>query len=141
MSDVTLTRIFDAPVGVVFEAWQKPDLMSRWFYPGDMLCQASCDFRVGGRYRLEMRNRDGKTFPHHGEYRDIEPQRRISFTWNSDSVSDTLVTVEFEDLGPQTRLTLVHQGLPTEADRTNHNDGWQGCIANLAKFIKDLQHA
>ncbi|CAM2009546.1 SRPBCC family protein [Acanthopleuribacter pedis] len=135
MSDITLSRVFDAPVNLVFQAWRDPAMMSRWFFPGDMLCTATCDFRVGGRYRLDMRGRDGQAFPHHGEYRDIVEARRISFTWNSDSVSDTLVTVSFEDLGAQTRLTLVHQGLATENAREKHNEGWQGCFENLAHFV------
>ena len=110
-------------------------MMSRWFFPGDMLCHATVDFRVGGRYRLDIRGRDGEAFPHHGEYRDVVEARRISFTWNSDAVSDTLVTVEFEDLGAQTRLTLVHQGLATENARQKHTGGWQGCFENLARLI------
>lgn len=141
MSDLTLTRIFDAPRDLVFKAWTDSAMMSRWFFPGDMVCHASCDFRVGGSYRLEIQDRDGNQYPHHGEYRDIVDQQRISFTWTSKSVQDSLVTLDFEDLDGQTRLTLVHQHLVEPAQRENHNQGWQSCLANLDRFLQEQQAA
>ena len=65
----------------------------------------------------------------------MRPLERLSFTWNSPSVEDTTVVLEFVDLGDATEIILTHQFLPTAKDRQDHSDGWRGCLAHLEQIL------
>jgi len=77
--EVVLTRVFDAPRQLVFEAFSKPDLLKRWFGPhGFSLVVCEVDFRVGGGFRFLLRGPDGKDMGMRGVYREIvSPERSI----------------------------------------------------------------
>src|SRR5678816_4063651 len=77
--EVVLTRVFDAPRQLVFEAFSKPDLLKRWFGPhGFSLVVCEVDFRVGGGFRFVLRGPDGKDMGMRGVYREIvSPERSI----------------------------------------------------------------
>ena len=140
MSDRALTvmRVIPAPRARVFEAWTKPEVMSRWFAAApDWSCDAEADVRIGGRYILQMREPAGAVHEQFGEYREIVPVSRLVFTWTCPEigVADSVVTVELEDRGEQTALTLTHV-LPDDAEiRRSHEDGWNGCLANLDRYL------
>lgn len=78
---VMLTREFDAPPELLFEAWSMPEHMIRWFGPGDYpLTTCEMDFRVGGSFRFRMTGPDGiEQTPFGGTYREIVPGARIVF--------------------------------------------------------------
>jgi uncharacterized protein YndB with AHSA1/START domain len=132
---VELRRVLKAPAQLVFEAWTKPELMARWFFPGaDWQVQVSADLRIGGRYELRMREADGKEHLQFGVYREIAPALRLVFTWSCPDlgVIDSLVTVQLTPRGTGTELHVMHE-LPANLQvRQGHDEGWQGCLANLA---------
>src|SRR6266850_5014347 len=84
--EVTITRAFDAPRGLVFDALTKPELLRRWYGPvGWSLVVCDIDLRVGGAFRLVSRRADGKDVGQRGVYREIvPPERLVNTEWWED---------------------------------------------------------
>ncbi|HEY4050402.1 MAG TPA: metalloregulator ArsR/SmtB family transcription factor [Acidobacteriaceae bacterium] len=134
-----VTRTIKARRPRVFDSWTKPELMQRWFAPGEMtVANASADLRVGGEYRVEMHGVDGFVHIAAGVYKKIVPNEILSFTWGAlcDSSTETLVTVEFKDVEGGTELTLTHEHFTSAESAAKHQHGWDGCLDNLEKFIQ-----
>jgi uncharacterized protein YndB with AHSA1/START domain len=80
-TELTLRRVLPFPPATVFAAWIDPDRLARWMSPfGE--AQADVDARVGGRFWIVMLGPD-RTIEHTGEYREVDPPRRLVFTWRS----------------------------------------------------------
>jgi uncharacterized protein YndB with AHSA1/START domain len=104
--ELVVTRTFDAPARLVFEAWTKPELFTRWWLPKSMgMSLRSCemDVRVGGKYRLEFEP-DGMAF--FGTYLEVTPPSRLVWTNEEGGEGGPVTTVTFEDTGGQTRLVM-----------------------------------
>jgi uncharacterized protein YndB with AHSA1/START domain len=135
---VSVTRMLQARRELVFEAWTRPELMARWFFPGEGWTAAvSSELRVGGRYELAMRDAAGGKHMQFGEYREIVPVSRLVFTWSCPelAVVDSVVTVDLIDRGQRTELRLTHELPPDPKVRRGHEEGWHGCIGNLDKLL------
>ena len=136
---VEVRRTIAAKRERVFAAWTRAEEMKRWSGPGPMtvpICEV--DLRVGGRYRLQMRAPDGATHTAFGSYREIDPPKRLVYTWSweeNPAVRDSVVTVEFIDRGNSTEVVLRHEGLPTEKERTDHENGWTGALDRLVTLL------
>jgi uncharacterized protein YndB with AHSA1/START domain len=134
-----LRRTFPAPRERVFRAWTTPEEMKRWQAPRPMTTPfAEVDLRVGGRYRIHMRAPDGAEHRVAGVYREVDPPRRLVYTWAWESGPDqteTLVTVEFFDRGGATEVVLTHALFSSEEARGRHEHGWTGCLDNLAEAL------
>lgn len=128
---IEIRRRLPAPVGEVFMWWTEADRLRQWMSPIGTV-EAEVDLRVGGALRIVMRG-DGVVIEHVGEYVEIEPPRRLVFTWVSrfTSVEPSLVTVELEPDGADaTLLRLVHSRLP-ESIATSHEEGWGAMLDRL----------
>lgn len=71
-----------------------------------------------------------------GTYREVRPPEKLVYTWSWEGQPDfgeTLVTVEFRDLGSSTEVVLTHEFFPNEEARQNHDKGWNSCLDRLAK--------
>ncbi|MFN0064338.1 MAG: SRPBCC domain-containing protein [Myxococcaceae bacterium] len=137
---VSVRRFLRARRERVFEAWTRPDLMARWFFPGnDWTATVTLDLKVGGRYQVAMRDADGGWHTQFGEYREIVPVSRLVFTWSCPelSVVDSVVTVDLVDHGERTELSLTHQLPPDPKIRQGHEEGWGGCLGNLEKMLSN----
>jgi uncharacterized protein YndB with AHSA1/START domain len=140
LSQTTLQvrRTFAAPREKVFRAWTDADELSHWFFPSTDYTVAIpvLELRVGGKYQLEMHHKDGNVHRLHGTYREVTPPERIVFTWQWEAADacETLVTVEFHDLGGSTELVLTHERFPSLEEREKHSHGWTGCLDQLAKI-------
>lgn len=136
---VEIRRTFAAPRQRVFEAWTEPDALKRWAAPGPLETPvAEVDLRVGGRYRIHMRGPDGKEHRVVGVYREVDPPRRLVYTWTWETnpdVTDSVVTVEFHERGEATEVVLRHAGLPSEDSRRRHGEGWIGCLQKLDTVV------
>jgi uncharacterized protein YndB with AHSA1/START domain len=136
---LSLVRAIKAPPEKVFDAWLRPETLKRWMAPSEAMevTVAETDPRVGGRYRLVMREPDGREHNISGTYWEIVPARKLVFTWNWDGGPDveTLVTLNFRDKGGATELTLTHTKFADEEARDMHNDGWMGCVGRLEKLF------
>jgi uncharacterized protein YndB with AHSA1/START domain len=135
-NSLRVTRVINASVERVFEAWTDRDRLVAWFCPKNMeVADASVDLRVGGRYRVSMRNPDGRTFTAVGEYREIEAPKRLYFTWDWEEedygVGETLVTVELRDRGGTTEVVLTHERFASEEAVASHTEGWNSCFDRL----------
>lgn len=132
-SSMVLTRVFDAPVQRVFEAWSDPQIMARWWGPESFtLPVCELDFREGGAYRMVMRDPTGQDYPFQGHYRTIEPNRLIIFDAKIFDGVEVLTTVTFVAEEQQTRLT-VQQSIPSDKGAAaGQTEGWSGSLEKLA---------
>jgi uncharacterized protein YndB with AHSA1/START domain len=104
--EVVVTRTFNGPARLVFEAWTKPELFMRWWAPKSMgMSLRSCemDVRVGGKYRLEFANEAMAFF---GTYLEVTPYSRLVWTNEESGEGGPVTTVTFEDRGDKTLLVL-----------------------------------
>lgn len=104
--ELVVTRTFDAPPRLVFEAWTRPELFTRWWLPKSMaMSLRSCemDVRVGGTYRLEFEP-DGMAF--FGTYLEVIPNARLVWTNEEGGDGGPVTTVTFEEQGGGTLLVL-----------------------------------
>ncbi len=114
--ELVVTRTFDAPVHLVFEAWSKPELFKLWWVPksaGMSLLSCDMDVRTGGTYRLVFRHPAfDQSMAFFGTYREVTPHKRIVWT-NEESEQGAVTTVTFEENAGKTLVTL-HELYPTE---------------------------
>lgn len=106
--ELVVTRVFDGPVRLVFEAWSKPELFQRWWVPkalGVPLRACEMDVRTGGGYRLEFGLDAANSMAFFGKYTDVTPPSRIVWT-NEEGGEVSVTTVTFEAQGDKTLLTL-----------------------------------
>ena len=135
-----LSRTFQAPREKVFRAWTDPDQMKHWCSPtADYETAAEVDLRVGGKYRIQMTHKNGGIHPAVGEYQEVSEPDKLVYTWSWEdgSVTGTLVTVEFRDLGSATELLLTHERFPTTEWRDKHGEGWTGCLGRLEGHLAE----
>ena len=103
--EIVVTRTFDAPARLVFEAWSKPELFKQWWVPKSMgMTLRSCemDVRTGGKYRLNFG--DGMDF--FGKYLEVTPPSRIVWTNEEGGENGSVTTVTFEEKNGQTLLVM-----------------------------------
>ena len=105
--EVVLTRVFDAPRDLVFEALTRPELLKRWFGPhGWNLVVCEVDLRVGGAWRYVLEGPDGRSMGMGGEYREIVPGERTVHTEAMDDYpGDSVVTVVLTEHDGRTTMT------------------------------------
>ncbi len=135
-----LRHTYTASPERVFRAWIEATSLSRWFAPSDeyQAIVHDLEVRVGGRYRIEMRHSGGASHVAYGEYREIEPHRRLSFTWRweaNPSMPETLVTVAITPQGEKSELVLTHQRFADAKMRDDHTKGWSGCLERLTRIL------
>lgn len=107
--EVVLTRAFDAPRNLVFDAFSRPELLKRWFGPrGWSLTVCEVDFRVGGGWRFVLRSPDGKEMGMRGVYLEIVPPERSVHTESFDDYpGESQVTALFTEQAGKTTLTAT----------------------------------
>lgn len=140
-SDLTLllTRVFDAPRGLVYRAWTEH--MNAWAAPaGFTIPESEGDVRPGGAWRTTMRAPNGDEYRLGGVYRELVGDELISFThvWDEDGTpgQETIVTAHFADEGGGTRLTFKQRGFRNIESRDSHAGGWSECFDRLDDFLK-----
>ena len=115
--ELVVTRTFDAPVHLVFEAWSKPELFKPWWVPksvGMSLVSCDMDIRTGGTYRLVFSHPAfDQPMAFFGTYKEVTPHKRIVWT-NEESDQGAVTTVTFEERAGKTLVTL-HELYPTES--------------------------
>ena len=114
--ELVVTRTFNGPARIVFEAWTKPELFRRWWVPkssGVSLLSCEMDIRVGGRYRLEFGHpASEQPMAFFGRYLEVTPPSRLVWT-NEESDDGAVTTVTFEEKGGKTLLVL-HELYPSK---------------------------
>ena len=107
--EIVLTRVFDAPRHMVFDAFTKPELLKLWFGPhGWSLVVCEVDLRVGGSFRFVLRGPDGKDMGMRGVYREIvPPERSVHMESFDDWPGESQVTSVLTEQGGKTTLTAT----------------------------------
>ena len=135
-----MERLIPAPPERVFEYWTEPELVAKWFGPGDFDVPSSdLDLRPGGKWRTTIRSPEGKLRTVSGVYNTIDPPRRLVFTWawdDDDGVRghETKVTVTLEPTPGGTRLRLVQEDFQNRELRDRHNGGWASSLNKLQRL-------
>src|SRR3954467_11937315 len=100
--EIIVTRSFDAPARIVFQAWTTPALFKRWWVPKSMplpLLSYEADIRVGGGYRLVFGIDGTKTMAFFGKYIEVTPHSRIVWTNDESGEDGAITTVTLEEIG------------------------------------------
>ena len=114
--ELVVTRTFNGPARIVFEAWTKPELFRRWWAPKSMgmsLLSCELDVRVGGGYRLEFGQGASEPMAFFGRYLEVTPHSRLVWTNDEGDEGQTVTTVTFEEKGGKTLLVL-HELYPSK---------------------------
>ena len=138
--EVVVTRSFDAPARLVFEAWSKPELFERWWVPKSMgMTLRSCemDVRTGGTYRLNF----GEGMDFFGRYLDVTPPSRIVWTNDEDGENGSVTTVTLTENDGKT-LVVVSEVYPSkealDAAGTGAADAMHETFVQLDELLLEL---
>ena len=115
--ELVVTRTFNGPARLVFEAWSKPELFKRWWVPKSMMGMSllSCemDVRAGGKYRLVFGVDGSKVMEVFGRYIEVTPHSRLVWTNDEGGDGGPVTTVTFEEKGGKT-LLVMHELYPSK---------------------------
>jgi uncharacterized protein YndB with AHSA1/START domain len=138
---LALQRHYPVAPEKVWRAWTDPQAVKRWWgpTPGEPVSLAELDVRVGGRFRIVFGGPDGKAHECAGVYKEVVPNRKLSFTWhwpNSTPERVSVVTITFEKVSDGTQLIFQHEQLFDEKARDDHKRGWSGALDGLARYLE-----
>jgi uncharacterized protein YndB with AHSA1/START domain len=144
---ILITREFDAPAHLVFQAWTTPELVRRWWHAkrGEVtVCEI--DLRVGGKWRSVMIADGGVEVAFHGEYREIVPNERLVSTETYEGVPDgvteeqatTVNTATFTEKDGRTTLTLLVQAPSKEARDAIVESGMEDGLQDALDLLEEL---
>jgi uncharacterized protein YndB with AHSA1/START domain len=107
--EIVLTRVFDAPRHMIYDAWTKPELLKRWFGPrGWSLEVCDIDLKVGGKWRFVLRGPDGREMGMRGVYRELVPPERDVHTESFDDFpGESIVTGVLVEMDGKTTMTAT----------------------------------
>jgi uncharacterized protein YndB with AHSA1/START domain len=135
---VSLTRRIKASPAKLYDAWTDPAKLARWWAPrGVEVVSCEAEVRVGGAYRILMRDTEGRLYDLAGEYRELQPGARLAFTWGlSPEDRGSIITVTFRGYGNETELTLTHEGEADDPTRGEREQGWSSLLRRLSYFLE-----
>ena len=144
---ILITRDFDAPRHLVYEAWTTPELVRRWWHAkrGEMtVCEI--DLRVGGTWRSVMVADGGMEVGFHGEYREIVPNERLVSTETyeglpegvSEEEGTTLNTATFTEVDGRTRLTILVQAPNRESRDAIIESGMEAGMQDAMDLLEEI---
>ena len=136
--ELVVTRTFNAPARIVFEAWTKPELFMRWWAPKSMgvpMLSCEMDVRVGGGYRIAFGHDAASAMEFFGKYLDVIPNARLVWT-NEESDDAAVTTVTFEEKDGKTLLVL-HEVYPSK-EAFEANSGAEGGLPEQFEQLDEL---
>jgi uncharacterized protein YndB with AHSA1/START domain len=136
---LVIRRSFDADIETLFDALTNPEALKDWFVPGTAnVHHAASDLREGGQWAIEMIGDNREAHNVSGEYVEVDPPRKVVFTWawqsTPDRVSQVTYALKPESAG-RTTLTLTHERLASAEVRDRHEFGWNGSLDKLAPWL------
>jgi len=141
---LSMAHTFDAPIERVFAAWTEPAQFMEWFGPHGMTnTHCELDVRVGGMWQLQGEGL-GTRRAVSGKYLEIEPPRRLVFTWAWHETGDlaspreheTVVELRFRAVDTSTEMTLTQSSFRDATGTRNHEWGWTGSFEKLDAFLR-----
>ena len=161
--EIVITRVFDAPRELVFEAWTEAKHMTQWWGPRfftNSICEM--DVRPGGAYRIVMRGADGVEYPITGVYREVRKPERLVMTmdcsghpaaWHdlvkpnrqeseTNPAGEMLATVTFDQVGGKTKLTvrvrLISAEIREAMLKMGMTEGWSESLDRLEELVAKI---
>ena len=141
--EVVVTRTFDAPARLVFEAWSRPELFRRWWIPASMgmtLYECEMDVRTGGSYRLNF----GEGMDFFGTYLEVTPPSLIVWTNDEDGENGSVTTVTLTETDGVTQI-VVSEVYPSkealDAAGTGAAEAMHETFAQLDELLVELAAA
>jgi uncharacterized protein YndB with AHSA1/START domain len=157
---MVITRVFDAPRALVWEAWTNPKYVMQWWGPKGFTSPfCKMDFRVGGKFLCCMKTPDGQEFWNGGEYHEIVPHEKIVYSMyfsdakgnkvepehygiEHEAIDGAHDVVTFEDFGNgQTKLTLIGNESMESAKTSGQVEGWIQTLDKVAAVVAGLAQA
>jgi uncharacterized protein YndB with AHSA1/START domain len=139
--EVVMTRVFDAPRRLVFDAVTKPELLRRWFGPrGWSLVVCEADLKVGGAWRWVLRGPDGRDMGMRGVYKEITPPERLVSTESFDDYpGESLNTLILSEEDGKTTFTITvryaSQEIRDAVIKSGMEHGAAECYDKLAEML------
>ncbi|MGE0281398.1 MAG: SRPBCC domain-containing protein [Rhizobiaceae bacterium] len=141
--ELLIERTFDAPLALVFRVWSDRDHMLGWLGPKDFTCtHLDYDFRVGGKWRACIVSQAYGENWMGGEFKEIEQNRRIVYTfkWDDDDDAkdyalDTLITVTFAEKEGKTVQSFHQTPFSSVESRDSHVEGWNESFDREQEYI------
>ena len=136
-----ISRVIEAPRDRVYAAWTDLEQLKQWFGPENVKTrELVADARAGGTFRWDIINSEGEEMTMRGEFRELQPDKKIVFTWQWEDDEDwenhiSIVTVELYDRDGGTELRLTHEQLPNEESRDGHTRGWESALDKLERLF------
>jgi uncharacterized protein YndB with AHSA1/START domain len=137
--ELVVTRTFNAPARIVFEAWTKPELLKRWWVPkstGILLLSCETDVRVGGTYRFVFGG-GSEPMAFFGKYVEVTPYSRLVWTNEEGGDGGPITTVTFEEKGGKTLLVL-HELYPSKEALDAAGEGMAGGMTETFEQLDEL---
>lgn len=135
---VTVTHRFAVPPERVFDAWLSPEAVRQWFGPGlGALVRVDVDPQVGGTFSFVQRRGD-EDVDHAGTYLEVDPPRRLAFTWGvpQDSDDTSRVVIDIEPLDEGSGLTLTHELHPDWAGHAEQTEkAWSKMLQAMEEAL------
>ncbi len=145
--ELKLTRVYDAPLKLVWEAWTDPEQIGKWWGPrGFTLTTHSKDLKTGGHWNYTMHGPDGKDYPNKTVYLEVDPMKRLVYDHGANDQQAALfrVTVLFKDLGGRTELDFTMACASEESARSIKqfikDAGGTGTWDRLAEHLEEHNH-
>jgi len=142
LPSVTIVRRIKAAPAKVWAAITQTEQMLQWWGPdAGPTVSVVAEVRPGGRFDVVFRLLNGDEHNPTGIYREVVPEKTLSFTWDLPGKPEpkSLVTFRLEPFEGGTVLTLTHEHLPDEEARTSHEEGWKGLLDKLPVFLGDFE--
>ena len=139
--ELVITRRFDAPRALVWQAWTNPAHATRWGPAGFTTPERTVPTHPGGAWHALMISPDGKPYRQHGVLLEIVPLERLVYTfiWDESPDVEMVVTVTFADRGEQTEMVFRQTGFASVAERDGHRGGWTEAFDALAGVVASLR--
>ena len=140
-NELIITRVFDAPLELVWTAWTTPEQIARWFAPGVVMAVREFDVRPGGHFRFADPADKTLSREYTGTYSTVKPLQELSFKVIDFSQTDDPAgiaaefKIEFERVGTQTRMSLTSIPPQDSYDKSTF-DAWSACFDRLTEVIK-----
>ncbi len=135
-----IRRVINKPVKNVFHAWTDEKTIAKWFAPSSdyTVTLDGLNARLGGRFRIIMKEKNGAEHPVTGVYEEFEDNQLLGFTWSwedDDSFDHNRVTVWFKNVDGSTEITLEHGFFPDKRQVEKHEDSWNKILDRLQKVV------
>ena len=141
--EFVVTRTFNAPARLVYDAWTKPELLKQWWAPKSMgipLLSCEADVRVGGTYRFVFGHDASQTMAFFGRYIEVTPHARLVWTNEEGDGGEAVTTMTFEEKGGKTLLVLneLHPSKEAVDEAIGFGEGLRETFEQLDELLVTL---